>query len=282
MSNQIKTAALLALLSVFFIYIGQALGGSQGMIMAFMFAIAFNVANYWFSDKIVLKLYRAQPIEEGHFVQRIIRELAQRGHLPMPRVYHFPSHSPNAFATGRNPAHGVIAVSTGLLKILDEEELKGVLAHELSHIKNRDTLISTFAATMASAIIMLANMAKWAAIFGGHRRDGERGSGGLEILLMAIVAPLAATLIQLAISRSREFEADKSAAFLTKSPHGLISALHKISQGASEIPLEAATPATSHMFIINPISGASFMKLFSTHPSLEDRIERLRELRIHG
>lgn len=283
MLNHVKTAALLALLSVFFIYIGQALGGQQGMIMAFFFALLFNVGSYWFSDKIVLRLYRAIPLEENHPVYTMVRELAQRARMPMPRVYRFPSPSPNAFATGRNPQHGIVAVSEGLLRILDEEELKGVLAHEMSHISNRDTLISTLAATMASAIVMLANMAKWAAIFGGSRRDDHhRGGGAIEMLAMAIVAPLAATLIQLAISRSREYEADKSGASLVKSPYGLISALRKISDASHSIPLEGATPATSHLFIINPFSASSFMKLFSTHPPLEERIQKLKGLRFHG
>lgn len=281
MSNHLKTAALLALLSVLFIYIGKALGGQQGMVIAFIFALLINLGSYWFSDKIVLSLYRAHPLEESHEIYQMVRELAQRAKMPMPRVYQFPSLSPNAFATGRNPKHGVIAVSEGLLRILNEEELKGVLAHEMSHISNRDTLISTLAATVASAIVMMANMAKWAAIFGGGRRDDRHGGGALEMLAMAIFAPLAATLIQLSISRSREFEADKTGAQVIKSSEGLISALRKIAQASQQIPLENATAATSHLFIINPLSGFSFMKLFSTHPPLEERIERLRNLRPH-
>ena len=267
----------MALLSVLFIFIGRALGGQQGMVIAFVFAMIMNVVSYWYSDKIVLRLYRAQPMETDHPVVEVIRDLAARARMPMPRLYRIPSSSPNAFATGRNPQHAAVAVSEGLLKILNREELEGVLAHELSHVLNRDTLISTCAATMASAIVMLANMAKWAAIFGGSRRD-ERGGGGLfEVIAMAIFAPLAAALIQMAISRSREFQADKSGAQLAKSSEGLISALKKISHVSKQMPLEGATPATSHLFIINPLAGSlSVTKLFSTHPPLEERIRQLR------
>lgn len=283
MNNQIKTVVLLTLLSVLFIYVGKAIGGQQGMVIAFIFALLMNFASYWFSSKIVLAIYRATPISEDHDVYQLVREIATAARMPMPKVYRIPSMSPNAFATGRNPQHGVIAVSEGLLRILNTEELKGVLAHEMSHIVNRDTFISAVAATIASSIVMLANMAKWAAIFGGHRRDESgRGSGMFELLAMAIVAPIAATLIQLAISRSREFQADRRGAEIARNPYGLIAALQKISQAAHDIPLENATPATSHLFIVNPLSATSLMKLFSTHPPLEERIERLKNWRSYA
>ena len=283
MSNRIKTTILLTLLSVFFIYLGQMLAGDTGMVIAFGFALIMNVGSYWFSDKIVLAMYRAEILPQDHPVFQIVRDLSQQAHLPMPRVYRFPSPSPNAFATGRNPEHSAVAVSDGLLQILNEEELKGVLAHEISHITNRDTLISTIAASIASAIAMIANMAKFAAIFGGgHRDDNDRnGSSTLQMLAMAIIAPIVAMFIQMAISRSREFEADRTGATLVRSSHGLISALQKIAYASSKIPMEEATPATSHMFIINPLSGFSFTKLFMTHPPLEERISRLKSMRVY-
>jgi len=251
------------------------------MVIAFIFAIVMNVGSYWFSDKIVLKLYRATPLDQSHDVYSIVREIAMRARVPMPKIYQFPSQAPNAFATGRNPDHGVIAVSDGLLHILNREELAGVLAHEMSHVINRDTLISAVSATLASAIIMIANMAKWGAIFGGFRRD-NRGGGIFEIIAMAIVAPFAAMMIQMAISRSREFQADKSAAKLLNNGEGLISALKKISTASKQIPLQRATQATSHMFIINPLAGGSISKLFSTHPPLEERIKQIRSQRYYG
>ena len=284
MSNQLKTTLLLTLLSVLLIYIGQILGGHSGMIIAFVFAAIMNVGAYWFSDKIVLALYRAQPLEQEHEIYGLVREIAQRARMPLPRLYRIPSEAPNAFATGRNPAHGVVVVSDGLLRILSTEELKGVLAHEMSHIKNRDTLISAIAATIASCIVMLANMAKWAAIFGGMsgRRDGEdRHGGALGFLFMAILAPLAASLIQMAISRSREFQADANGAQFAGGASGLISALQKIHAAARQMPLERATPATAHLFIINPLTAGSFLQLFSTHPPIEQRIERLKNFRAY-
>lgn len=280
MSNTFKTTLLLTVLSILFIYIGRILGGESGMIMAFIFAAIMNIGSYWFSGKIVLTMYRAKPIGDEHEIYGLVRELSQRAKMPMPKIYRIPSHSPNAFATGRNPKHGILAVSDGLLRILNAEELKGVLAHEMSHIKNRDTLISAIAATVASAIVMLANMAKWAAIFGAGRRDSnDRHGGGLELIFMAILAPLAAALIQMAISRSREFQADASGAQMAGGPYGLIAALQKIHQAAHEQPMEHATPATSHMFIINPLTGRSMLQLFSTHPPIEQRIEKLRNYR---
>ncbi len=283
MSNQLKTTILLTLLSVLLIYIGQILGGHSGMMIAFIFATIMNVGSYWFSDKIVLALYRAQPLEEEHEIYGLVREIAQRARIPFPRLYRIPSYAPNAFATGRNPAHGVVVVSDGLLRILNTEELKGVLAHEMSHIKNRDTLISAIAATIASCIVMLANMAKWAAIFGGMggRRDEDRHGGALGFLFMAILAPLAASLIQMAISRSREFQADANGAQFAGGASGLISALRKIDAAAHQMPLEGATPATAHLFIINPLTAGSFLQLFSTHPPIEQRIERLKNFRAY-
>lgn len=250
------------------------------MVIAFIFAVVVNIGSYWFSHKIVLAMYRAKPMGEEHEIYGIVRELSQRAHIPMPKIYRVPSYSPNAFATGRNPKNGILAVSDGLLRILNREELKGVLAHEMGHIRNRDTLISAITATVASGIVMLANMAKWAAIFGSGRRNGDRDHGsGLELLFMAILAPLAATIIQMAISRSREFQADATGASFAGAPYGLISALQKIHSAAQEHPMEYATPATSHLFIINPLSGRSLLQLFSTHPPIEQRIERLRNYR---
>lgn len=282
MSNTFKTTILLTLLSVLFIYIGQILGGNQGMIMAFMFAGVMNIGTYWFAHKIVLAMYHAEPLSTDHEIYGLVKELSGRAKIPMPKVYRIPSYSPNAFATGRNPKHGILAVSDGLLRILNREELRGVLAHEIGHIKNRDTLISAIAATVASGIAMLANMAKWAAIFGAGRRDsGDRHGGGLELLFMAIVAPLAATIIQLAISRAREFQADARGAQIAGHSQGLISALQKISSASQQHPMEFATPATSHLFIVNPLSGGAILKLFSTHPPIEERIERLRNYRAY-
>ncbi len=254
------------------------------MMIAFVFAGVMNVGSYWFSDKIVLALYRAQPLEEEHEIHGLVREIAQRAHMPMPRIYRIPSYAPNAFATGRNPEHGVVVVSDGLLKILNTEELKGVLSHEMGHIKNRDTMISAIAATIASCIVMIANMARWAAIFGGmggRRDENDRHGGVLGFLFMAILAPLAASLIQMAISRSREFQADATGAQLSGSSHGLICALQKIHAAAQQIPLEKATPATAHLFIVNPFPLGSFIKLFSTHPPIEQRIERLKNYRAY-
>ena len=283
MSNHLKTTLLLTALSVLFIFIGRALGGEQGMVLAFIFAVVMNVGAYWFSDKIVLKMYQAQPIDTTHPIYSLVHEIAQSARMPMPRVYWMPSMTPNAFATGRNPQNGVVVVTEGLVKILNTQELKGVLAHEMGHIKNRDTLISSIAATVASSIVMLATMAKWAAIFGGsgNRRDNERGSGGMELLFMAILAPLAATLIQMAISRSREFQADATGAQLTGGPLGLIEALKKISYASQQAPMAQATPSTAHMFIVNPLCGSSLFKLFSTHPPLEERIEKLKNYRAY-
>ena len=283
MSNIFKTALLLGVLTAMLVVIGGAVGGQQGMMIAFVFALAMNFFSYWFSDKMVLAMYRAQPVDEATApgVYRIVRRLATRAGLPMPRLYVIPSDTPNAFATGRNPEHAVVAVTEGITRILDEEELEGVLAHELSHVKNRDVLISTIAATLAGAITYLAHMAQWAAIFGGGRRDDDEGGvNPLAAIFMAILAPIAAMLIQMAVSRSREYAADATGARMAGKTWGLAKALEKLQMAQQVVPMDA-TPATAHLFIVNPLSGRSFATLFSTHPPLEDRIARLRAMRIN-
>jgi heat shock protein HtpX len=273
---------LLGLLTGLFIAVGGLLGGQGGMMMAFVFALIMNFVSYWFSDKIVLKMYGAQPIGEAEapVVHRIVRSLATRAGIPMPKLYLIPSESPNAFATGRSPQHAAVAVTHGILRIMDETELEGVLAHELSHVLNRDVLISTIAATVAGAISMLANMAQWGLMFGGSRHDdNDRGANPIALLLTAILAPLAAMLIQMAVSRSREYQADASGAQLTRNPSGLASALAKLGQATRMVPMDA-NPATAHLFIVNPLSGGALVNLFSTHPPLEDRIARLRAIRV--
>lgn len=280
MNNMLKTTALLGLLTGLLILIGGYFGGSRGMSMAFVMAFLMNFGAYWFSDRIVLAMYGAQPVSEAEApeLHRIVHELALRAHMPMPRIYVIPSEAPNAFATGRDPEHAAVAATQGILRILNEEELEGVLAHELAHVRNRDTLISTIAATLAGVIVMLARMAMWMPYFGGGGRDDEdRGGGAVGFLFLAILAPIAATLIQLAISRSREFQADESGARLTHKPFALASALQKLEVGANRVPMEA-NPATSHLFIVNPLRGDVLFKLFSTHPPIEERIARLRAL----
>ena len=276
MGNSIRTGILLAALTVLVMIIGNWLGGRQGMIIAFFFAIIMNFGSYWFSDKIVLRIYRAKPVSEAEApgLHRMVRQLAQQAGLPMPKVCIMPSESPNAFATGRNPQHAVVAVTEGILRLLDENELKGVLAHELAHVKHRDILIGSIAATMAGAIMMIASMARWAALFGFGGRDDDDGGGVIGLIAMSILAPIAAMLIQMAISRSREYAADAAGASFAGSPYGLASALKKISSASRQIPMKAE-PATAHMFIMNPLSGKSLMNLFSTHPPVEKRIEKL-------
>jgi heat shock protein HtpX len=280
MSNILKTTVFLALLTGLFIAVGGLLGGRSGMVMALVFALIMNFVSYWFSDKIVLKMYGAKPLGEGDLpvVQRIVRKLATQANIPMPKLYLLPSESPNAFATGRNPQHAAVAVTEGILRIMDERELEGVLAHELSHVLNRDILISTIAATVAGAISMLANMAQWGMMFGGSRDEEGRSSNPIALLATIILAPLAAMLIQMAVSRSREYQADASGAKLTHDPNALASALDKLGQATKMIPMDA-NPATAHLFIVNPLNGRALMNLFSTHPPLEDRIERLRRMR---
>jgi heat shock protein HtpX len=283
MSNVFKTGLLLAVLTVMLVLIGGAIGGRQGMLVAFFVAVAMNFISYWFSDKMVLAAYGAQPIEEAAAprLYAIVHRLATRAGIPMPRVYLIPSETPNAFATGRNPEHAVVAVTEGIMRILDEEELEGVLAHELSHVKNRDVLISTIAATLAGAITYLAHMAQWAAMFGGRGRDDEEGgSNPIAMILLAVLAPIAALLVQMAVSRSREFQADATGAKVAGKSWGLMKALEKLQMANQQMPMADATPATAHLFIVNPLSGATLMRLFSTHPPLEERIARLRAMRI--
>jgi len=276
--NTLKTAFFLTLLTLLLIFIGRILGGNSGMVIALIFAAILNLGSYWFSDKIVLGIYRAQKIEEGDNpgLYRIIRRIASQAGLPMPKVYIIPTDSPNAFATGRNPEHSAVAVTSGILRILSEEELEGVISHEMSHIKNRDILISSIVATVAGAISMLAQMAQFAAIFGGGRDEENRG-GGLGLLFMAIIAPIAALLIQLAISRSREYQADENGAKISHKPLALAGALKKLSYASQRIPLQA-NPSTAHLFIVNPLTGKGLASLFSTHPPLEERISRLEGL----
>jgi heat shock protein HtpX len=282
MSNVFKTGLLLAVLTALLILIGGAVGGRQGMIVAFFFAVVMNFFSYWFSHKIVLAMYQAQPVDEASAprLYSIVRRLVTRAGIPMPSVYLIPTDTPNAFATGRDPAHAVIAVTEGLLRILDEDELEGVLAHELAHVKNRDMLISTIAATLAGAITYLAHMAQWAAIFGGRgHSDDDEGTNPIAAIVMAILAPIAAMLIQMAVSRSREYQADATGARIAGKTWGLSKALEKLQMAQQVIPMQA-NPATAHLFIVNPLSGRSFATLFSTHPPLEERIERLRAMRV--
>jgi heat shock protein HtpX len=282
MSNMLKTTLFLALLTGLFMAVGGLLGGRGGMMTAFVLALVMNFVSYWFSDKIVLRMYRAQPLGESEapVVHRIVRSLATRAGIPMPKLYLLPSEAPNAFATGRNPQHAAVAVTHGILRIMDETELEGVLAHELSHVLNRDILISTVAATIAGAISMVANMAQWGMMFGGARHDDDEGHGTnpIALILTFILAPLAAMIIQMAVSRSREYQADASGAKLTRNPLGLASALGKLEQASRMVPMNA-NPSTAHLFIVNPLSGRSLMSLFATHPPVQDRIARLRSMR---
>jgi len=275
MSNTIKTAVLLGVLSALLLAIGELLGGSNGLVIAFVFAVVMNFGSYWFSDKIVLRMYRAQPVGPEHPLSRIVARLSQQAGLPMPKVYIIPTLSPNAFATGRNPQHAAVAATEGIMRILDEREIEGVLAHELAHVKHRDILIGSVAATVAATIMMVARMAQYAAIFGGgSSRDDDRGGNPFSLLLMVILAPLAAMLIQAAISRSREFAADAGGAAIAGSPYGLASALKKLELASKQVPLDA-NPATSHMFIVKPFSVAGLLSIFSTHPPTEQRIQAL-------
>jgi len=278
MNNSLKTVLLLGLLSGVLLVIGELLGGSQGLVMAFGFAIVMNFVSYWFSDKIVLKMYRAQEVGPDHRLSVMTRRLATQASLPMPKVYVIPDMSPNAFATGRNPNHAAVAATEGIMRLLNDQELEGVLAHELAHVKHRDILISSVAATIAAAIMMLARMAQFAAIFGGGSRDSREGSNPIAMLATIIFAPLAAMLIQAWISRSREFVADAGGARIAGSPYGLIDALRKLESGSKRIPLDA-NPATAHMFIIKPFSGGGLLSMFSTHPPTEQRIQALMNLR---
>jgi heat shock protein HtpX len=271
MSNTIKTAFLLGVMSAFFLFIGEALGGAQGMVVGFFFAVVTNFASYWFSDKIVLRMYSATEVGPGHRLYEIVGRLANRAGLPQPRCYIIPDPSPNAFATGRNPDHAAVAATEGILQILNDDELAGVLAHELAHVKHRDILISSVAATLAAAIMMIS---RFAMFFGGSRDDDRQGANPIAMIAMMVLAPVAALLIQAAISRSREYDADAGGAAIAGGPYGLVSALKKIEAGSKMIPLDA-NPATAHMFIIKPFSAQGLMGLFSTHPPTESRIQAL-------
>lgn len=276
MANNFKTVLLLGLLTGLILFIGS-FWGEKGLTIALVASVAMNFASYFFSDKIALRMYNAQPVsrDEAPELHRIMEFLCSRAGIPMPKLYIIPDESPNAFATGRNPEHASVAVTQGAMRLLNEEELTGVLAHEISHVKNRDILISSIAATMAGMIMWVANMARFAAIFGGGRdRDDEGGGGALGGLVTIIVAPIAAMLIQFWISRTREYQADASGAEVTGSPRGLASALQKLENYSKRIPMEAS-PSTAHMFIVHPFSGAALMNLFSTHPPTAERIERL-------
>lgn len=280
--NRLKITFLLTCLTLLLVAMGSAIGGQSGMFIAFALACGMNFFSYWYSDKIILKMYQAREVSESEnsAFYSMVRRLAQQANMPMPKVYIIPSEAPNAFATGRNPQNAAVAATEGIMRILSAEELEGVMAHELAHVQNRDTLISTIAATFAGAISMLGSMLQWAAIFGTGRHEDEEGGGGslLGGLAMAIIAPMAAMLIQMAISRSREYLADASGARLCGNPLALASALRKLQQSATMLPMREATPATSHLFIVNPLSGAALLKLFSTHPPMEERIARLEAM----
>jgi len=284
--NTLKTGLLLSVLTVLLVFVGQLIGGAQGAMTMFIFALVINLVSYWFSDKIVLAMYRAKPLSESDAPQvyRAVREIASLNRMPVPKVYWLPTATPNAFATGRSPSHAAVAVTSGLLEIMSEEELKGVLAHELSHVKNRDTLVMSVAAAVAGAISMLAHWARWGLMWGGGRSDDRRnGNAAVQLvamLVIAILAPLAAMLIQLAISRTREYGADETGARLIRNPRALASALEKLDAAVHEHPLPNVNPATAHLFIVNPLSGDAIAKLFSTHPPIEERVRRLRSLRL--
>jgi heat shock protein HtpX len=274
MANGLKTALLLGALSGMLLLIGDLLGGQQGLVLAFGLAALMNLGSYWFSDKIVLRMYRAQEVPPSHRLYQLTANLAQRASLPMPKVYIIPDRSPNAFATGRNPEHAAVAATEGIIEVLSEAELEGVIAHELAHVKHRDILISSVAATIAAAIMMVSRMAMYAGMFGGGRDDREGGSNPIALLATVILAPIAAMLIQMAISRSREFAADAGAARMTGNPYALAEALKRIDAIARRVPLDA-NPATAHMFIMKPFAGQGLMSLFSTHPPTEARVQAL-------
>lgn len=274
--NTLKTTFLMGAMFGMFILIGGVMGGQAGMVMAFLFAVVTNFSMYWFSDTIALKMYRAEelPAARAPGIHELVRRLSHNAGIPVPKIYFVPMPVPNAFATGRDPSHAAVAVTKGLLEMMDDREIAGVLAHEIAHIKNRDTMISCFAATLAGAIMMMASMARWGAIFGG--RDRNRG---VELIVTAILAPLAAMLIQMAISRSREYTADETGARISADPQGLAQALGKIGAVAQKYPIQDGNDATSHMFIVNPFGSGGLKGLFSTHPPVEDRIRRLNALK---
>jgi heat shock protein HtpX len=274
MKNVVKTALLLGALSALLMFIGELLGGGQGLIFGFFLAVAMNFGSYWFSDKIVLSMYRAREVGPENRLYQIVRRLASRAGLPMPKVYIIPQPSPNAFATGRNPQHAAVAATEGILQVLDDDELEGVIAHELAHVKHRDILISSIAATLAAAIMMVS---RFAMFFGGGRSNDREGGNPIALLATIILAPLAAMLIQAAISRSREYDADAGGASIAGDPRGLVKALQKIEAASQRVPLDA-NPATAHMFIVKPFSAQGLLGLFSTHPPTEDRVRALLQL----
>lgn len=279
--NMLKTTLLMALLTMLLVLAGGAIGGKNGMTMALIMAGVMNFASYWFSDRIVLAMYGAREATETEAPQYygMVRQLAQKAGLPMPKVYIIESETPNAFATGRNPEHAAVAATTGIMRILTREELMGVMAHELTHVRNRDILISSIAATIAGAVTYLAHMAQWASMFGSGRDRDDEGSGSIiGLIVMAVVAPLAALLIQMAISRSREYSADQGGAEISGNPLYLASALNKLETANRQIPMMQATEATAHMFIVNPLNGGGLMTLFSTHPPLTERVRRLETM----
>ena len=281
--NTIKTTVLLTALTLILVWAGGAMGGQGGAMFAFIIALVMNLGSYWFSDKIVLKMYKAKEVTESEQPEfhSMMRELAQRANLPMPKVYVIPQDAPNAFATGRNPEHAAVAATTGILSLLTREELMGVMAHELAHVKNRDILIGSIAATIAGAIGMLASMAQWAMIFGGGRSSNEDGPHPAVMIAMMIIAPIAAMIVQMAISRSREYSADSEGARICGRPEYLASALSKLEGSSKKIPMhvnESTQEATAHMFIVNPLTGGGLMSLFSTHPPIAERVRRLREM----
>jgi len=277
--NNIKTMLLLVMLTLIFITAGAAMGGKNGMTIGLIFALGMNLFSYWFSDKIVLKMYHAREVSEAEAPELygVVRRLAQKAEIPMPRVYLINEDQPNAFATGRNPNHAAVAVTTGIMRILNHEELMGVIGHELAHVKHRDILIGTIAATFAGAISYLAQMAQWAMIFGGNRGDDDEGGSPVAAIVMMIVGPIAAMIVQMAISRSREYIADEGGASISGNPRYLSGALRKLDSASKKIPMNA-NPATSHMFIVSPLSGGGILKLFSTHPPIEERIARLESM----
>lgn len=277
--NYLKTFILLTALTMLLVCVGQIIAGPRGAMYAFVFSLILNLGAFWFSDKLVLAMYRAKPASEAQAPQlyQMIREISQRAHLPMPKIYIIPQSGANAFATGRNPDNAVVAVTNGILNLLSQEELRGVLAHEMAHIKNRDILIGCIAAAVAGAVMMLANMARWSAMFGGYSR-GRRGGGNIfGLLAISIIAPIAALIIQMAISRSREYFADSTGAKFLNTGIPLAQALSKLHSQAKRQPI-SANPQSAHMFIVNPLSGRSLMSLFSTHPPIQNRIEKLKQL----
>ena len=282
--NTMKTVFLMTLMMLLLLLIGQAFGGEQGMVLAFLFSLLMNFGMYWFSDKLILMTYRAREVTESEEPRlvRMVHMLSTQAQLPKPRVYVIPNDTPNAFATGRDPEHAAIAVTSGIMKLLSDDELEGVLSHEFAHIKHRDILTGTIVATMVGTITFVARMAGWSMMFAGGRRDDRDSGSGVAELALLILAPIAAVVLQLAISRSREFAADAGGSAICRKPLSLANALKKLERGAELIPMQNAQPASSHMFIVNPLRGGGIMKLFSTHPPVEERVARLEQIATQG